>query len=164
MNKFKILLAGFILSAGALAATTPGGLENALDISTSGIIAETTRMQVIAENVANIDTVRTEQGTPYRKKTVVVRPVEYFSPTSIQRNVLNGVRVTDIIEEKFVSSNKVYDPNHPEADKDGYVYYPNIDLTKELVEMTESSGAFEANLTVYNTTKAMMQSSLEIGK
>lgn len=154
----------FILLSFFFAATTPGGLENALDISTSGIIAETTRMQVIAENVANVDTVRTEKGLPYRKKTVIMRPVEYFSPSNIQRNVLNGVRVTNIVEEKFISSNRVYDPSHPDADNEGYIYYPNIDLTQQLVEMTESSGAFEANLTVYNTTKAMMQSSLEIGK
>lgn len=164
MKKYIYLFAAYLFFGCLFAAANPGGLENALDISTSGVIAQTMRMEVIAENVANVDTIRTEKGTPYRKKTAILRPVEYFSASNVQRNLLSGVRVAEIIEEKFTSANRVYDPSHPEANKDGYVYYPNIDITKELVEMTESSGAFEANLTVYNTTKAMMQASLEIGK
>ncbi len=144
-------------------AGTPGGLENALDISTSGVIAQNKKVQVIAQNIANIDSVKTDSGTPYNRKVVILKPAEYFSGGDINRNILNGVKV-DSVQEVKGKYNKVYDPNHPQADKNGYVYYPNVDMTKELLEMTRASDAFETNVIVFNTTKGMMQSSLEIGK
>jgi flagellar basal-body rod protein FlgC len=161
MKKSIILL---MMVSFILAAPNSGGLENALDISTSGVVAQSIKMNVIAQNIANLDTIKTEHGTPYKKKVAIMKPIEYFSSKSVQQNVLNGVRVVRIAEQDFTSSNRVYDPNHPEADAQGYVYYPNIDLTKEIVGMKEASSAFEANVVAYNTTKAMMQASLEIGK
>jgi len=156
-----ILLMFFSVSSAAIRA---GGLDNALDISTSGVITQRMKMEVIAHNIANVDTVRTEQGTPYRKKEVVIRPVEDFSSTKLLTGgVLGGVRVSEI-KESIGRYNKVYDPEHPDADSEGYVLYPNVNLTTELVEMTNANNAFEANVVVYNTTKAMMQSSLEIGR
>lgn len=158
------MLTLLILLSFLLAAPISGGLENALDISKSGVIAQGMRMQVIAENIANVDTIKDETGNPYRPKQAILRPVEYFSGQGLGDNVLSGVRVAAITEKSNVKHNKVYEPGNPEADKDGYVYYPDVNLTQELVNMTEANNAFETNVVVYNTTKAMMQASLEIGR
>lgn len=154
----------FILFNLVLAATPkPGGLDNALDISRTGVIAQRTKMNVIAENIANVDTTMTEDGTPYRRKQAVLRQVEYFY-RNYRKNLLGGVAVDRIKEDTRTPFKKVYDPSHPDADRAGFVYYPNIDLTKELVELSNTNGSYEANVVVFNTTKQMMQSSLEIGR
>ena len=163
MIKF-LKLTGFIFIIYSLMFAANGGLENALDISTSGVVAQNTKMQVIAQNIANIDTIKDETGNPYKPKVTVMRPVEYFGGGNIQNNILSGVKVVDIKENETAKSVKVYEPGHPEADAQGYVYYPDVNLTKEMMDMTGASSAFEANIVVYNTTKSMMQASLEIGK
>jgi flagellar basal-body rod protein FlgC len=160
------IIISVLLSAVCLAKVHPRGLENAMDISSSGIIAQRTKAEVLAENIANIDTIKTETGLPYRKKTVIMRPAENFARKgSLDQAVLSGVVVAEI-EEKMVTENyqRVYQPDHPEADSEGFVYYPKVDLTKELVELSQTSGAFENNVVVFNTTKEMMKNSLEIGQ
>lgn len=147
-----------------LAAVTSGGLENALDISTTGVIAQNVKMQVIAENIANVDTIKDETGNPYRAKKVIIKPAENFNNSGSGKNVLNGVQVVSIEEDPNPRYMKVYEPDHPEADEKGFVRYPDVNLTKELVDMGRSNGAFEANIVVFNATKSMMQASLEIGK
>ncbi len=163
-NKLKLIFSFFLCWSFLVAAPISGGLENALDISKSGVIAQGIRMQVIAENIANVDTLKDETGNPYRPKQAILRPVEYFSGQGLGDNVLNGVAVVSIAEKGNAKHNKVYEPDNPEADNEGYVYYPDVNLTQELVNMTEANGAFETNVVVYNTTKAMMQASLEIGR
>lgn len=152
-----------VISLSFAATPKPGGLDNALDISRSGVIAQRTKMNIIAENIANIDTTKTETGLPYRRKQAVLRQVEYFY-RNYRKNMLGGVAVDQIKEDTRNPFKKVYDPNHPDADKAGFVYYPNIDLTKELIQLSNTNGSYEANVVVFNTTKQMMQSSLEIGR
>ncbi len=158
----KSSIAIIILSSCLWSAQPSSGLDNALDISRAGVIAQQTKLDVIAQNIANIDTTQTDSGYPYRRKVAILRPVEYFSKGS-RKSLLRGVEVRSI-EEDQSSFRKVFDPTHPDADKDGYVYYPNVDLTKEIVEMSRANSSFEANVVVFNTTKQMMQTSLEIGR
>lgn len=106
-------------------------------------------------------------GQPYRRKILVIQPAENFgSAQNSDRGLLQGVVVTKVRAEKNATANfqRVYNPHHPQADAQGFVAYPNVDLTKELVEMTEANGAFENNVVVFNNTKAMMKASLELAQ
>jgi flagellar basal-body rod protein FlgC len=143
------------------------GLENALDISASGAIAQRTKAQVAAENIANMDTTKTADGLPYRRKVAVLRPAENFRARGrAGQPVMNGVAVVSVGPEKDAEKKfqRVYQPNHPDADESGFVLYPNVNITEELVELSEISGAFENNVVVFNNTKAMMQASLELAQ
>jgi flagellar basal-body rod protein FlgC len=160
-----LAIVGVVLLSSGLAKVSPRGLENAMDISSTGIIAQRTKAEVLAENIANIDTIKTESGMPYRKKTVVMRSMGSLNQrNAAQGAVLGGVAVQ--ITEDTATGNymRIYQPDHPEADSEGFVYYPKVDLTKELVELSKTSGAFENNVVVFNTSKEMMKSSLEIGQ
>jgi flagellar basal-body rod protein FlgC len=143
------------------------GLENALDISASGAMAQRTKAQVAAENIANLDTTKTADGLPYRRKVVILRPAENFRARGrAGQPVMNGVSVVSVGPEKNAEKKfqRVYQPNHPDADESGFVLYPNVNITEELVELSEISGAFENNVVVFNNTKAMMQASLELAQ
>ena len=139
-----------------------------LDISSSALTAQSLRMDVVAENVANITTTRDADGETYRRRFVIFqereRPV--FSQAlnnSIAGTIGDGVRVTEILEDP--SEFKLeYNPTHPDADEYGYVRLPNVDLATEMVDMMESTRSYEANITVYNSTKNMAMSALDIGK
>lgn len=163
----NILIAGLIWLFPLWAAVSPRGLENALDISSSGVVAQRMRAQILAENIANADTLRMPDGMPYRRKVLVMRSAENFgSARRSDRGLLQGIVVTDVQEERNATANfqRVYNPYHPQADAQGFIYYPNVDLTKELVELTEANGAFENNVVVFNNTKAMMKASLELAQ
>ena len=146
------------------------GLDNALEISTSALTAQKIRMNVIADNIANVDTTKTPDGGPYRKKTVVIQTKEFLRGRGFNSalrgtgGVLGGVQVSAIAEDTSTPLTKVYDPAHPQADANGFVYYPNVNMTEELVDLTQTSGAFETNVIVFNNTKSMMQTALEIGR
>lgn len=139
-----------------------------LDISSSALTAQSLRMDVVAENVANITTTRDADGETYRRRFVIFqereRPV--FSQAlnnSIAGTIGDGVRVTEILEDP--SEFKIeYNPTHPDADEFGYVRLPNVDLATEMVDMMESTRSYEASITVYNSTKNMAMSALDIGK
>jgi flagellar basal-body rod protein FlgC len=149
------------------ATVSPRGLENALDISSSGVIAQRMRAQIIAENIANADTLKMPDGLPYRRQVLVMQPAESFGSTRrSDRGLLQGVVVTAIQPEKnsTVNFQRVYNPYHPQADAQGFVSYPNVDLTKELVELTLANGEFENNVVAFNNTKAMMKASLELAQ
>ncbi|MCX7856708.1 MAG: flagellar basal body rod protein FlgC [Deltaproteobacteria bacterium] len=133
---------------------------DALKISASALSAQKTRMEVVSSNLANIHTTRTEEGTPYRKKEVVFVP-ENFNDTLKRR--LEGVKVQEIVESDK-PFHRVYDPSHPDADKEGYVTYPNVNLIEEVTDMMDASRSYEANLNVINTTKEMIIKTLEIIK
>jgi flagellar basal-body rod protein FlgC len=134
-----------------------------LDISASGLYAQRKRMDVIAGNLANIETTRSRKGGPYRRKMVVMstRPAQDFN------NVLalqaEGVKIDDIVEDKS-PFRKVYNPGHPDADKQGYLFKPNVDLVVEITNMLMARRAFEANIAAIKSTKQMALKALEIGR
>ena len=143
---------------------------NALNISASGMTAERMRLDIAAENIANINTTRTENGGPYRRKMVVFEPIEdnsfasaFRSELSRQSNNGGGVRVAEIVEDPS-DFRMVYNPEHPDAVENGYVQMPNVDLLKETVDSMAASRAYDANLTAFNTIKTMASKALEIGK
>lgn len=137
-----------------------------LNISGSGLTAQRFRMDVISENIANIDTTRTENGEPYRRKMVVLTSENSFKEMMV-KNIKDyesgGVEVTEIVEDQS-EFKLVYDPEHPDADMNGYVKMPNVDSLKETVDMMEAYRAYQANVTALNTTKQMAVKALEIGR
>lgn len=137
-----------------------------LNISGSGLTAQRLRMDVISENIANIDTTRTEEGGPYRRKMVVFQESNSFRNMMI--NNLNeyeagGVEVADIVEDNS-EFKLVYNPEHPDSDENGYVSMPNVDSLKETVDIMEAFRAYQANVTALNTIKQMAIKALEIGR
>jgi flagellar basal-body rod protein FlgC len=138
-----------------------------LNISGSGLTAQKLRMDVISENIANIDSTRTEAGGPYRRKMVVLSSKEEFKnmlmENMIDSEVNSGVEVVDIVEDQS-DLKMVYNPEHPDADENGYVSMPNVDSLKETVDMMEAYRAYQANITALNTTKQMAVKALEIGR
>ncbi len=141
---------------------------DAMNISASALNAQRERMNVVASNLANIHTTRTPEGGPYRKKSVVF---EAQSPSSPFENLLQdrlrgqvqGVHVAGI-EASRKPPLRVYDPSHPDADKDGYVLKPDINLMSEIVDMISASRSFEANVSAVNASKNMATKALEIGR
>ena len=134
-----------------------------LEISASGLYAQRRRMDVIAGNLANIETTHTKKGGPYRRKMVVMspKPVEDFDKALTLQ--AEGVKIDDIVEDK-TPFRKAYNPSHPDADKNGYVLKPNIDLVVEITNMLMARRAFEANISAIKSTKQMALKALEIGR
>ena len=130
------------------------------DISASGMSAQRVRMDIAAENIANMDTTRTESGGPYRRKNVLL---ESYSDTSFAQAMENAARGKGIVEDDR-EAKRVYDPDHPDADADGYVNMPNVDVLKETVDSMSATRSYEANVTALNAIKLMAQKALEIGK
>ena len=150
------------------------GLFTSINIASSGMAAERTRSDVIADNIANASTTRTAEGGPYRRSRVIMRPrVESpywrspFLPEGLDNGVGKGVRVAEIQKDYATENKLVYDPTHPDAIKTGpqagYVEMPNVDIVTEMVDMISASRAYEANASVVEGTKAMFQRALEIG-
>jgi flagellar basal-body rod protein FlgC len=133
------------------------------EISSSGLYAQRKRLDVIASNLANLETTRTEKGGPYRRKMVVMstKPVEGFDQVLSSR--LEGVEIDDIVEDDAPFM-KVYNPGHPDADEQGYVLKPNVDLIVEITNMLVAKRNFEANVTAVRSTKQMALKALEIGR
>jgi len=126
-------------------------------------------MDIIAENIANVNTTRTENGTPYRRKTLIFEAQgdvpfsSYLSNASRQLIKSKGVRVSRIVEDQ-TPFKMVYDPGHPDADENGIVQMPNVDVVTEMVNMISATRAYEANVTAINATKSMAEKALEIGR
>jgi flagellar basal-body rod protein FlgC len=146
------------------------GYMDSLDISASALTAQRLRMDVIAQNIANSSTTRAENGMPYRRKMVVFEEKKggndfsgVLSKEASKNNPGNGVRVTAIIEDP-TPYKRVYDPGHPDADEEGYVNMPNVDVVVEMLNMISASRAYEANVTALNTSKNMAVKALEIGR
>lgn len=136
-----------------------------MDISGSGLTAQSYRMDVIAQNIANVDTTRTADGTPYQRKTVVLGEDSQSFASHLQRagQSVSGVEVTATVTDT-TAGDLVYDPTHPDANADGYVQKSNVDVTTEYVDMISASRAYEANLTVISATKRMAVKALDIGR
>ena len=140
---------------------------DSMSISASALTATRLRMDVIAENIANINTTRTEHGEPYRRKYVVFQERtgdrEFAAFFNRARTTAGGVRVleigTDMREFKYD-----YNPGHPDADENGFVRMPNVEVVQEMVDMMSAFRAYEANITALNSFKDMAMRTLEIGK
>ncbi|MCP1109129.1 flagellar basal-body rod protein FlgC [Lachnospiraceae bacterium PF1-21] len=139
---------------------------SSLNISASGMTAQRLRLDVVAENIANIETTRTEAGTAYRRKLVQLEAKSDFR-SALQRAATakqtGGVQVTGIIEDESALK-AVYDPSHPDANEEGYLMMPNVDLVQETADAMAATRAYEANITAFNTVRTMAQKALEIGK
>lgn len=141
------------------------GLNRALNISASGIRAESLQMEVIASNIANINTTRTMDGGPYRRRMAVFEeaPITFQSALDTASAKLDGggVGFREIIEDN-APMQKVYNPTHPDADQNGFVSMPNVSISKEMVDMIYNAKLYEANITVYNATKTMLKETLQL--
>lgn len=147
---------------------------DSLNINASALSAQRLRMDVVSSNIVNASSTR---GTfingnwePYQRKMVVMEPREKSFNSVLQgelqkqtQSQLQGVRVTGIVNDR-TPFKLVYDPNHPDANAEGYVKMPNVDLSKEMVDLLAASRAYEANVTAFNTGKSMMLKALEIGR
>ena len=147
------------------------GMFSAFDINASGMTAQRYRMDIISENVANANTTRTADGSPYRRKVVAF--MEQSGQTSFGQALGRaayshgytgtGVKVSGVYEDHVTEMNKVYDPSHPDADDDGYVTGPNVNIITEMTNMIDASRAWEANSTAFNASKSIALKGLELG-
>ena len=142
--------------------------SKALNISSSGLSAQRMRMNTISSNIANVNTTRTPEGGPYRRKDVQFEAIPQAKTfgeilhTNPQKNIAR-VQVTDITVDRKAPILK-YEPNHPDANKEGYVAYPNINLMEEMANMVQATRSYEANVSAMQATKDMANSALEIGR
>jgi len=150
------------------------GLFTSINIASSGMSAQRTRSDVIADNMANVSTTRTTEGGPFRRSRVIMRPrVEApfwrspFLPESLDNGVGQGVRIVEIQKDHATEHRLVWDPSHPDAiisgPRTGYVEMPNVDVVSEMLDMIAATRAYEANAAVVDGAKAMFQSALQIG-
>lgn len=141
-----------------------------LNVSATGLTAERLRMDVISKNIANANTTRTLAGTPYRRQMAVFK--EQGASNNFEAmleqakgnfTVGNGVEVSEVVEDQS-DFKRVYNPGHPDADDEGYVLMPNVDVVTEMINMMSASRSYEANVTAINTSKSMAMKALEIGR
>jgi flagellar basal-body rod protein FlgC len=154
----------------------------AFNISASGMTAQQLRTDVISQNIANANTTRTKDGTPYVRKAVVFTEKTLTGATAVSgpnstgasfasalRNACggrlgDGVKVTSVYEDTSTDMNKVYDPSHPDADDNGYVTYPNVNTVQEMTDLIDASRSYEANVSAFNASKSMASKGLTIGQ
>ena len=142
-------------------------LVRALKIGATGLVANRTKMNLISENLANVETTRTENNEPYRRKVVVFEEKAIDGFEGALRHAINrstGVEVVEVVESN-APFRMVHNPNHPDADPNtGYVRMPNVNLLTEMTDMMIARRAFDANVKAISNTRAMMLKALEIGK
>ena len=140
-----------------------------MDISSSALTAERTRMNLISSNIANANSTRTAEGGPYRRKDAVFASTPP-SPGSFKSALQNatikgsmGVKVVEVLEDQNPPRLQ-YDPSHPDADSQGYVAYPNVNVVEEMADMIAATRAYEANITASQAAKSMALKTLEISR
>ncbi|MCM3038293.1 flagellar basal body rod protein FlgC [Paenibacillus motobuensis] len=147
-------------------------ISDSFNISSSALTAQRLRMDVISSNIANAETTRAQvvdgKAVPYRRKMVVLEPKQQTFGQALNTalgsaDTAQGVKVTEIREDS-APFKPVYNPTHPDADNEGYVYMPNVDILKEMVDMISATRSYEANVTALNASKAMITKALQIGK
>lgn len=140
---------------------------SAFDISASGMSVEKLRMDLISLNLANSQTTRTADGGPYRPLALVARPsASQFSVQLDRAYALQypkGVEVEQIVPQD-AAEKLSYEPNHPDADAKGFVHYPGVNTTTEMINMIKATRAYEANIKAFAAAKSMAQKALEIGR
>lgn len=146
-------------------------LFSSFGVNASGMTAERYRLDIISENIANANTTRTEEGTPYRRKIVTfaeknTNPDSFGSIYARARggHLGDGVKVSGVHEDKTTDLIEVYDPAHPDADENGYVWYPNVNTVTEMTNMIDATRAYEANATAFQASKSMATRGLQIGQ
>ena len=145
------------------------GYFSSLDVSASGMSAQRMRMDLISQNIANANKTRTETGGPYRRQTLLLgtNATNPFSNylTGSARSILGDgkVKIKGIVQDQ-TDFRRVYEPDNPEADEDGYVSYPNVDIVTEMVDMISASRSYEANVTASTASKNMAMQALNIGR
>jgi flagellar basal-body rod protein FlgC len=150
------------------------GLFSSINIAATGMSAERLRSDVIADNIANASTTRTDEGGPFRRSRVILRPKAEqpfwrspFLPDMLDNGGGTGVRVMEVQKDYATELRLVYDPTHPDAIKTGpragYVEMPNVDIVTEMVDMIAASRAYEANASIIDGSKAMFLKALDIG-
>jgi flagellar basal-body rod protein FlgC len=135
-------------------------------ISGSALKANRTRLNTISSNLANVETTSTPEGGPYKKKSVYFESQPLTFKEHLDNNLQNslqGVKVTKILEDQEPPQ-KVYNPDHPDSDDDGYVEMPNVSVLKEMVDMMNTTRAYQANATTIKAAKRMAMKALEIGR
>jgi len=151
------------------------GIFSSINIAASGLSAQRTRLDVISNNIANVDTTRTAEGGPFRRSRVIFRPKVQepywrspFLPETMNNGLGKGVHIVEIDKDLDGDPRLVYDPTHPDAIKTGpqkgYVEMPNVNIVEEMVDMISASRSYEANVAVVNGSKAMFMKALEIGR
>lgn len=141
-------------------------LFTTMKISASALKAQRVRMNAISSNLANIETTRTPDGGPYRKREVVFQSTQQGFADTLDGQMSqagHGVRVSHV-QASSLPPRMVYDPNHPDADDKGMVAMPNVNLVEEVADMMSASKAYEANVTVVKSAKRMALKALEIGR
>ncbi len=144
------------------------GIFTAFDINATGMTAERYRMDIIAENIANANTTRTSDGGAYRRKVVVFEEKESQTPfhqvlnTATDRYSGNGVKVSGVYEDTWTEMKMVYDPSNPDADENGYVTYPNVEIVTEMTDLIDASRGYEASSTAFTASKNIATDGLDI--
>ena len=146
----------------------PNTLFSSMHVSSAGLTAQRSRLDIVAENIANADSTRTAKGGPYRRRQVVFQsaPIDNHSFSSVfqssfDQGTLQSVKVAKTIEDQR-PFREVYDPAHPDADANGVVKMPNVNSVQEMVDMNSAARSFEANVTVMEASKRMFLKSLEL--
>jgi len=150
------------------------GIFTSINTAASGLSAERVRLDVIADNMANVNTTRTAEGGPFRRSRVIMRPrVESpywrspFLPQSLDNGIGRGVRVVEIQKDYATKNRLRWDPTHPDAIKsgprEGYVELPNVDVVTEMVDLISASRSYEANAAIIEGSKSMFRRALEMG-
>lgn len=137
-----------------------------MKINASGLTLERLKMDIASTNIANVNTTRTEEGGPYRRKEVVFQESLLNARNNITGQMEKksfGVKVTEIMEDDE-NFKIIYDPNHPDADEDGYVMMPNVNMVDEMISLIKTQRSYEANITALNTSKNILKKALEISK
>jgi len=139
-------------------------LHAAMSASASALTAERSRIEVAVSNMANAESTRGVNGQPYRRRDVVLasNPVESFDD-AMGRTGAVGVKVADIVEDKAPFARR-YDPAHPDADAEGFVAMPNVDVPEQMVDMLSATRAYQANLTAIGLIKDLISRAMELGK
>lgn len=143
---------------------------SSFNVNASGMTAQRYRMDIISENVANANTTRTEDGTPYRRKVVTfeqqgeTQSFNHIFDNCRKSQAGQGVRVSKVQEDTWTEMVMAYDPSHPDADENGYVTYPNINIVTEMTNLIDASRSFEANATAFNASKSIALKGLEMSQ
>ena len=135
-------------------------LFGSLEISSSALRAERTRAEVVASNMANAETTRTPEGGPYKRKMVVFSSDRPRFASAMEGT---GVKISEVVEDKSDPIRR-FEPNHPDADAQGYVAYPDINPIEEMTDLMSATRAYELNASAVQSTKNMLQESLELLK
>lgn len=142
------------------------GIFNAMDVAATGMTAQRTRMDIIAQNIANVNTTRDENGDVYKRQTVVFQQNSNMTFDAVLSNKLEsfharGVKIAAIVEDTTEGA-MVYDPTHPDADENGYVTYPNVNTVTEMTNLIDASRSYEASATAFEAAKSIAAKGLEL--